>query len=673
MRIHKSRPDPHCAEVAIGLPPRTTFHYSVPERFQDELSKGMRVLVPFRNSQKVGYVVAFSKGPKGIRLKEIDTLIDREAPIIKQDVLKLTQWVSAYYGCSWGEAIEAAIPPQLKRGRTLKPLCEESQSEPRGRSFILTAEQKNALRRITKAIGEGSQGVFLLYGITGSGKTEIYLQAIEKAIARHQSSIVLVPEISLTPQMIEWFTLRFGGRVATLHSRLTPAERFKEWTRIYNGKADIVIGARSAVFAPVNRLGLIIVDEEQETSYKQEDTPRYNARDVALTRAGICGAVAILGGATPSLESFYQASCGRYELIHLKKRVKKRTLPQVQIVDMREEARAQRRKVVISKPLEIAISETLKKRQQVILFLNRRGFATFAQCKKCGDILRCKRCSIPLVFHSQRKRLICHYCNYQISPPDVCPSCKSSYINYLGLGTQKLESEAYRLFPQARIERMDSDTTRKRTSHTDILYRFKKGDTDILIGTQMIAKGLDFPQVTLVGIASGDTALGLPDFRAGERTFSLLTQVAGRAGRGETKGRVIIQSFTPEHFTIRCAKKHDYEGFYKQEIKFREELRFPPFCHLINIRFKASKEDAVKAVSLNLRNALLKEDREKTLEIIGPAPLLIAKLKGMFRWSVTIKTDDVIMAQGIITRALKRIRRLPGRGLIIDTDPLWLM
>jgi len=446
----------------------------------------------------------------------------------------------------------------------------------------LTRAQQNAFSRIREAIHDEQvhSRVFLLHGVTGSGKTEIYLRALSETVKLGQRGIVLVPEISLTPQTIERFASRFPRRVAVLHSKLSPGEQFDEWRRIRDGECDVVIGPRSALFAPQPDLGLIVIDEEHEWNYKQVDqSPRYHACDVAIILAELTGAVVILGSATPDVGTYFHTEQGKYKLLQLPERVvpvESAPLPHVDVVDMREELKAGNRSI-FSRPLSKAITQAVNGGEQVILFLNRRGGATFIQCRHCGFVLRCRRCEVPLTHHYAEDMLVCHQCNHKTAVPDRCPRCYSRQMKYLGLGTQKLEQEVSYAMPRARLLRWDSDITKSKDSHEKILRQFREHKADILIGTQMVAKGLDLPRVTLVGVVSADTSLNLPDFRAGERTFQLLSQVAGRAGRGPLGGRVIIQTFSPDHYAIQAAASHDYIAFYEKEIDYRLQLRNPPF------------------------------------------------------------------------------------------------
>ncbi|MFC2041699.1 primosomal protein N', partial [Chloroflexota bacterium] len=514
--------------------------------------------------------------------------------------------------------------------------------------LTLTAAQDSAFRSIQSSLlraakGSTSSTIFLLHGVTGSGKTEVYLQALAEAVRLGKQGIVLVPEIALTPQTIERFASRFPNKVAVFHSRLSLGEQFDEWQRIRNGEFDVVIGPRSAIFAPQPDLGLIVIDEEHEWTYKQHDKPpRYHARDAAIKLAELTGATVILGSASPDVETFYHAQKGDYHLLQLPERVtpsENSPLPQVETVDLRDELKAGNRSM-FSRSLNKAIAKAVAGREQVILFLNRRGAATFIQCRNCGFVLSCRRCEVPLTYHLTEDILACHQCNYRIPVPQICPQCFSQRIKFLGVGTQKLEQEASHTFSQARLLRWDSDATRQKHSHREILNKFRTHQADILIGTQMIAKGLDFPLVTLVGVVNADTALNLPDFRAGERTFQLLSQVAGRAGRGPLGGQVIIQTYSPEHYAIQAAAKHDYPLFYNKEIAYRRQLNNPPFSRLASLVYTHTNDALCQKEAERMKH-LLSEERDSkgiaNIQIIGPAPAFIHRLRGRFRWQLVLR------------------------------------
>ena len=535
--------------------------------------------------------------------------------------------------------------------------------------LTLTREQREAFQTIHDSIRSRQHQVFLLHGITGSGKTEIYLQAIAEVLAHGQTAIVLVPEISLTPQTIERFKGRFGQKtVAILHSRMLESRRLQEWYRVKTGEARVVIGARSAVFAPVSSLGMIVIDEEHETSYKQEDAPRYHARDVAVQRALLAHAPVILGSATPSMESYYEATHNRYKLLSLRKRIEEVPLPEVTVVDMREEIRVRRGKPLFSRALEKAVSEVLTAKQQAILFLNRRGFSTIVQCRRCGHVLRCSACEVSLTYHIATQSMVCHYCSKSFPAPEICPKCDSDYVRFQGLGTQRVESELARRFPEARIARLDTDSTRRRGSHEKVLTAFRNHEIDVVVGTQMIAKGLDFPRVTLVGVISADTALNLPDFRSAERTFNLMTQVAGRAGRGTLPGKVIFQTYAPHHYAIEASRQHDYHSFYNQEIEIRHQLKLPPWTRLAQVMVRSLKENK----ALDFAHRIAQECRARAfpgLEVLGPSPAVIHRLRRQYRWQLLLKASTRELLQGGL-ELIRKSHPPPGCFLVIDVDPL---
>ncbi|MBI1930542.1 primosomal protein N' [Candidatus Poribacteria bacterium] len=539
----------------------------------------------------------------------------------------------------------------------------------------LNAEQAQALYAIQQVITQDRREVFLLHGVTGSGKTEVYMQAMTSVLESGKGAIVLVPEISLTPQTVSRFVGRFGARVAVLHSRLSPGERYDQWQRIKRGDADIVVGPRSAIFAPMPNLGLIVIDEEHETSYKQEaPSPLYHAREVAAKRSELANCPLILGSATPSLESFYRAQCGEYRLLSLPSRVSNIGMPAVKIVDMREELKKDNR-TIFSTALRTTIEDRLSRREQVILFLNRRGYSTYVFCRTCGYVERCNNCSVSLTFHFETKQMVCHHCGDERPTSKVCPQCGSMYIRYFGLGTEQVEREVIKAFPTANIKRMDTDSTTYKDAHHKILDAFKKREIDILVGTQMIAKGLDFPNVTLVGVISADTALNLPDFRAGERAFNLLTQVAGRSGRGEAGGDVIIQTYMPEHYSIQAAQGHDYLRFYHEEIGYRKQLLYPPLSHAATITLRGKVEEEV----IQAANALLgcleqvKAEGFPDVEIRGPVAAPLSKIMGKFRWHFLLRSECVEKLRELIRGAIEGappVVTATSIDLIVDIDPI---
>jgi primosomal protein N' (replication factor Y) len=546
-------------------------------------------------------------------------------------------------------------------------------------NLILNQEQASALKEINQALDSPENArPILLHGVTGSGKTEIYLQAIRAALERGRSAIVLVPEISLTPQTVERFKGRFADiqdAVAVLHSHLSEGERHDEWHKIHSGRARIVIGARSAVFAPLKSLGLIVVDEEHETTYKQEEAPRYHARDVAVVRAKIEKCVAVLGSATPSLESYHNAVIEKYRLLTLTQRVDEKQMPLIRIVDLRQERRKEKKAAILSEKLSQAIADRLEKHEQTILFLNRRGFSTSLLCSNCGEARNCPNCSVALTFHRHPTvtgRLSCHLCGHTAAVPKKCPTCGKDSLIYAGFGTERVESTVSQIFPKAVVRRMDADSMTRKEAYRETLRNFRTGKIDILVGTQMIAKGLHFPNVTLVGIINADLALHLPDFRAGERTFQLLTQVAGRAGRGETAGEVFVQTYTPFSPSIQFARHHDFAGYFQQEFEFRERCDFPPFKHAVLITVRSTHEGRAKLSAETLRRRL----KEALLQefILGDAtPAPLEKLQGQFRFHILIRGEAIMRLSRLVRETLEKLPFPEDVAVTVDVDPYQLL
>ncbi|APH05304.1 primosomal protein N' [Bacillus weihaiensis] len=536
---------------------------------------------------------------------------------------------------------DASVKSLLSK-KILKEEIKETYRDPyQDRSFkkttplLLNEEQQKAIDPILTSVVNKQHEVFLMYGVTGSGKTEVYLQSIEAVLQNGKEAIVLVPEISLTPQMVNRFKGRFGSKVAVLHSGLSKGEKYDEWRKIQRKEVQLVVGARSAIFAPFENLGMIIIDEEHESSYKQEENPRYHARDVAIYRAQLHNCPVVLGSATPTLESFARAHKGVYKLLTLRERVNNRSMPSVEIIDMREELRNGNRTMFSTSLLE-KLTNRLEKGEQTVLFLNKRGYSSFVMCRDCGFVIQCPHCDISLTYHRYGQQLKCHYCGHEERMPKVCPECESEHIRFFGTGTQKVEEELVKVLPQARVVRMDVDTTSRKGSHEKLLSKFEKKEADILLGTQMIAKGLDFPDVTLVGVLTADTMLNLPDFRASEKTFQLLTQVSGRAGRHELPGEVVIQTYTPEHYSIQLAGQYDYDEFFKQEMLHRKHHAYPPyyFISLITISHPEITKvvSVAEKISQNLRRNLGKETK-----ILGPVASPIPRIKDRYRYQCMVK------------------------------------
>ncbi|MGO0122889.1 replication restart helicase PriA [Desulfothermobacter acidiphilus] len=727
------------AQVAVALPlpaGRQVFSYLIPSELEGRVAPGVQVTVPFRGRSVAGVVVEVSaSSPPGVTEFRDLLQVQSHSPL-PPELLDLGRWVARRYLCSLGEALLAMTPPRegqeggyfpaegLEGEKVLAGPVSRSPAQLRALAMVLafpgidaftlrreasvtlatlralerkgliyreetrkavfprapdlatgpllTAAQRGALARVEQALEHRRPSFFLLHGVTGSGKTEVYLQATLRALERGLQALVLVPEILLAHQLVEQFRSRLGDRVALLHSALGKQERGATWQRVRDGAATVVIGARSAVFAPLTRLGLVVLDEEHEPAYKQEQAPRYHAREVALARAARAGAVVLLGSATPSLETYARALTGRYELLQLPQRAEG-DLPRVELVDLRREYR-RGQPGLFSRRLLQRIKEKLAAQEQIILFLNRRGFAPFVLCPFCGCILRCPHCDIPLVFH-QPDQLLCHYCFYRIRLSCLlCPRCGQGELSFLGAGTQRLEAEVKEKFPQARVVRLDAEATSRRGSHADILAAVLRREVDILIGTQMVAKGLDIPGVTLVGVINADLTLTLPDFRAAERTFQLLYQVAGRAGRGARPGEVIFQSHCPEHYAVRLSARQDYAAFAHRELLLRRRFGYPPFAHLARVVISGPWENRVQEGARWVREWLGAEAGEK-VEILGPAPCPLAKLKGLWRWHIILKgrkIKSLLQSLGTVWER-QRHRALSGLKVTIDVDPLSML
>jgi primosomal protein N' (replication factor Y) len=576
-----------------------------------------------------------------------------------------------------GDVSATTIAQLVKRG--LIALKDEAAAfhvstlRPKSADLELNPAQRDAVARIEKAVA-GGFSVSLLHGVTGSGKTAVYLAAMQRVTDSGRSALLLVPEIGLTPAAAAEVAEAFGDKVAILHSALSDDERAEQWHRIRGGEARVVVGTRSAVFAPVQDLALIIVDEEHDHSYKQEETPRYHGRDVAVMRGKLTGAAVVLASATPSLESAWNAEQKKYDRIDLKERVEQRTMPEVEIVDMRSEFREAGEERDISRRLFAKITERLERGEQTLILLNRRGYAPVVLCRTCGESVQCRDCAISMTLHQRRARLECHYCGYTRPVPSACPKCESEYVQFLGTGSERLEQILHGMFPQARIARLDRDTVRSRTDFERVLAQLHAGELDILVGTQMIAKGHDIHGVTLVGILGADFALGFPDFRAAERTFQLLTQVAGRAGRGETPGRVILQTYFPDHYAVQFAAQHDYRGFYEKEIKFRRWMHYPPFTSVANVLVRSQDLDEAMRVTGALGKWLEKAPK-KNVRVLGPAPAPIVRLKREYRYHFLLKSSSRTELNSLLRAMLAHAaeQKLPRQTIAVDVDALSLL
>jgi primosomal protein N' (replication factor Y) len=544
----------------------------------------------------------------------------------------------------------------------------------RPEDFSLSAEQRAVLEHIQAAVASKKFSVSLIHGVTGSGKTAVYLAAMQSVLDAGRSAILLVPEIGLTPAAAARLQATFGEQAAILHSGLTAGERAGQWHRIRKGEARIIVGTRSAVFAPVSNLALIVVDEEQDPSYKQEETPRYHGRDVAILRAKQAGAAVVLGSATPALESFYNAQQGKYALLELRERVEQRPLPEVEVVDMRAEFRESGEDQLFSRKLVEEIRERLERGEQAMILLNRRGYSPVVLCRACGETVQCQNCAIALTHHKGRNRLLCHYCGYQQAVPEACPKCSSEYVQFLGTGSEKLEERIHAAFPRARVGRLDRDTVRARGDFERVLNALDAGELDLLVGTQMIAKGHDIHGVTLVGVVGADFALGFPDFRAAERTFQLLTQVAGRAGRGATPGRVVLQTYYPEHYAIQFAARHDYAGFYEKELRYRKWMHYPPFTAVANLLIRSEKlEEALGYAGMIGR--WFEKHKASGLRVLGPSAAPLTRLKRDFRYHFVLKAESRERLNATLRALQQKLaeQKIAPRNVVVDVDALSLL
>jgi primosomal protein N' (replication factor Y) len=740
--------------VALPLPIAGSFCYRIRPELRERVLFGRRVLAPFRNKIRAGFIIgASAEPPGGKRKSDIKEVLDipEEAPFLTPNVWQLIKWISSYYMILDGVVLRTALPPGsdrkskpwailtpegrtwfggrgardtlklpatlLKRGVMLRSDLEAAIGEggveealnrdwlrieeriarprttlrksplpglldPAGSHSIereapprLTEEQETAISHIRKVTADGGFNPFLLYGVTGSGKTEVYLRLIEDALEQSKRALVLVPEIALTPQLATRFLKRLGGGVALFHSGLTPAQRLDEWRRIHSGSVSVVIGARSGIFVPLQDLGLIVVDEEHDSSYKQADSCPYHARDMALTRGYLEKTTVVLGSATPSFETFLNARKGKLTRLDLRTRPHGGALPRVELVDLRTPKILTRGSAFLSKPLISAIGDVLERRQQAVLFINRRGFDTFAQCGDCGYVFKCPNCDVSLTHHKRQRDLRCHLCGYAQAAPPLCPQCSGARPQFGGVGTQKVEEVLLQLFPDARIERLDRDSTRKRDELESLLERFRNKQIDIMTGTQMIVKGHDFPGISLVGVLCGDLSLHFPDFRAAEKTFQLITQVSGRTGRAEDSGKVLLQTFDPDHDAIRLASGHAYEDFFAIESELRNELLYPPYGHLILVRIEGNDEERVenKAIQISSAARMLKKAHAGVM-ILGPAPCPRKKAIGRHRWQVLFKAEDRAPVRNLLLQLnAQEIFKGHGLKIVIDVDPIDMM
>jgi primosomal protein N'' len=606
----------------------------------DSVKVGDKVFVPFAKGNRIRDAYVFQIADRlPEEIKGIKTVAGIDPDIsLSEEAVATCIWMKRQYLCRYIDAIKCFTPSgtSSKRGKVRTPYKDEKGEVSVNKQ--LTEEQRSAVETILPSVTKPEHKVFLIHGVTSSGKTEVYMQIIDACVSSGRAAIMLVPEISLTPQTIERFIGRFGSeRIAVLHSKLSLGERYDEWMRIKKGQVKIVIGARSAVFAPLSDIGVIVLDEEHETTYKSDMTPKYDTAEVAIKRARKNRAAVLLGSATPSLISSYKAEAGEYHRIHLTERFNKTPLPAVEIVDMREELK-NGNKSIFSVELYREIQKTLNEKRQVILFLNRRGYSTFVSCRSCGFVMKCRDCGISLTYHKSRNEAVCHFCGCREKIPTVCPVCGGKYIKHFGTGTEKVEELTKEIFPEYAVDRLDLDTTMKKGSIDKILNAFKKGKTNILIGTQLVAKGLDFSNVGLVGIVSADISLNVPDFRSAERTFQLITQAAGRAGRGDLSGKVLIQTYNPDHYSVISAANHDYEAFYQSETAIRKQVGYPPFSDLIQIVLSSEKEQEAYEICARVAEDFIRSaGRDEARYVLGPQAAPMNKIKGLYRYQLLIK------------------------------------
>ena len=700
------------------------FDYIVPRDLENSVKVGIRVLVPFGRQTLEGFVLEI-KDNSDRDLKEIYSILDRDI-VLNDELLLLGKQIQKSTLSTLISAYQVMLPKALKakagvlvskKYQTFYELTDKSylaSSSAQEKILKLFSDKKTVSRKellaisssalstliekkvlseikredyrikyevnkdkkkvltpsqqkVVNSVLENQQNVpFLLFGVTGSGKTEVYMQIIEEVLKRGETAIMLVPEISLTPQMVEQFSNRFGNQIAALHSALSEGEKYDEWRRIARGEASIVIGARSAIFAPLKNIGIIIMDEEHSDSYKQGDkSPRYHARDIAIWRAKYHSCPVLLGSATPSLESMARAEKGVYQLLVLKDRVNGKSLPSVEIIDMNKEAKGGA--AHITNRLLSEVSSCIDRGEQAILFLNRRGFSTFVTCKNCNETIKCPNCDITLTYHKSNRMLRCHYCGYATPLPKVCPHCKEEALSDLGVGTEKIEEELHSLLPNARVLRMDVDTTSRKGAHKKMIDAFREHEYDILLGTQIVAKGLDFSDVTLVGVINADTSLNIPDFRSSENTYSLLSQVAGRSGRSQKTGKVYIQTFNPDHYAISFVKEHDYLGFYREEMKIRRRLGYPPFYFLCYLKISGKEADYLFQESLKIKRSL-ERNLEHTI-ILGPTTLAVFKVNNVYRYGIILKYKKEEVLYDILLKIQNHYKNNHKLRVDIDFNP----
>ena len=700
------------------------FQYRIPSHLEGMLKVGMEVVVPFGmgNKEIKGYVTGFSERAEYAPEKMKEVLkIAEESVAIESKLVALAAWMKESYGGTMIQALKTVLPIKKKekakekqkvrlllpeaegkeklelylhknqkaRARLLAALLDQPEQDydflihklnltrsvikalEEQKEIIYTEEQQAAIRTFSKDYEQGIRKTYLLYGVTGSGKTEVYMEMIDKVLSEGRQAIVLIPEIALTYQTVMRFYTRFGGRVSILNSRMSQGERYDQMERVKKGEVDIMIGPRSALFTPFERLGLIVIDEEHEPTYKSEQVPRFHARETAIERARMEGASVVLGSATPSLEAFYACECGRYQMLRLRNRTGKQALPEVYVADMREELKHGNRSI-LSDRLKVLMQDRLEKKEQIMLFLNRRGYAGFVSCRACGYVVKCPHCDVSLSVHRGGK-MVCHYCGYETQTVKNCPVCGSPYIGGFRAGTQQIEDLVKREFPQARVLRMDMDTTKNKGGHEKILAKFADEEADIMIGTQMIVKGHDFPNVTLVGVLAADMSLYSDDYRSGERTFQLLTQAAGRAGRGRRPGEVIIQTYSPDHYSIRMAARQDYEGFYEKEMNYRDLMGYPPASQLMAVLMTGSDENKLTTAAEYLKKYAIRVSADGEVQVIGPASPSVGKVNDVYRKVIYLKSEEyqvLVRIKNHMERYIEINRGFANMRIQFDFNPM---
>jgi primosomal protein N' (replication factor Y) len=659
------------AQVALPLPLRRTFTYRIPDELATGVAPGVEVQAPFRGRLKRGVVVEIARTSELDKVEALAAVLG--PPVFTAHLLALTRWIADYYLAPWGEVLAAALPGGLegfaasraRRGAASDPVAPLALPE----RYTLTAEQRGAARQLERAVRAATFAPILLHGVTASGKTEVYLRGAAAARDAGGQTLILLPEVALASQSVAEFTRRFGRRVGVLHSYLSVGERRRNWELARRGALDAVVGARSAVFAPLPRLKLIVVDEEHEPAYKQSEQLRYHGRDTAVRRAQLLGIPVVLGSATPSLESLANAARGKYARIALPRRVDRRPLPRMRVVDLRREGAG----TLLSHPLRQALVERLERGEQAMLFLNRRGHSHHTQCRACGFVPTCPYCDIALTLHLAPREWRCHYCDHREPASSQCPRCAAALLRFAGAGTQRAEREFASAFPRARLLRLDTDVARERARPAEVLKAFARGQADVLLGTQMIAKGFDFPRVTLVGVLDADVALHLPDFRAAERTFQLLVQVAGRAGRGAAPGEVFVQTCSPDHPAIVAASRYDEERFAARELEERRAAGYPPYLRLAALLLTGPDAEEVEGAAEALGEHLRAPAEHQGVTLLGPAPQALARLRGKYRWHLLLKGDRAAPLHEVAETALawgeSKARPRTVR-LAVDVDPI---